>query len=87
MHKSKNSQANKYIILLGISIGMKYLHSIGIIHRDLKAMNILLDDNFYPKICDFGISYLSPKLELSQILMKSYKGTPISRAPERKNVK
>lgn len=54
--KPKNEQPNqkKYIILLGISLGMKYLHSLGVIHRDLKPANILLDDNLYPQICDFG---------------------------------
>ena len=43
----------KYIILLGVALGMKYLHHKGIIHRDLKPDNILLDDNLYPHICDF----------------------------------
>ena len=47
---------HKMIILLGISFGMKYLHSHNIIHRDLKPDNVLLDSNLYPKICDFGLS-------------------------------
>ena len=41
---------NKINIILGISFGMKHLHSKGIIHRDLKPDNVLLDTNFYPKI-------------------------------------
>lgn len=44
------------IIALGIAYGMSYLHSQQIIHRDLKSLNILLDANDYPKICDFGLS-------------------------------
>ena len=43
------------INILGISLGMKYLHDCGIIHRDLKPSNVLLDENYYPKLTDFGI--------------------------------
>jgi len=41
-------------ILIGISSGMEYLHSINVIHGDLMARNILLDDKLKPHICDFG---------------------------------
>lgn len=60
---------------------MKYLHSLGIIHRDLKPGNVLLDDNLYPQICDFGCSFISDK-ELSKIQMEDPQGTPIYMAPE-----
>ena len=60
---------------------MKYLHSCGIIHRDLKSANVLLDDNFYPHVGDFGESKIS-ELKLSSILMQNCKGTPVYMAPE-----
>ena len=41
---------------LEIAAGMEYLHAQRIIHRDLKSLNVLLDDNFTIKICDFGLS-------------------------------
>jgi serine/threonine protein kinase len=41
-------------MIVGIVIGMKYLHSRNIIHRDLKPDNLLLDDHFRIRICDFG---------------------------------
>lgn len=46
----------RYINLLGIAIGMEYLHSHNIVQRDLKPQNILLDEHYYPYISDFGIS-------------------------------
>ncbi|CAL9002328.1 unnamed protein product [Prunus brigantina] len=48
-------------ISLGIARGLAYLHDEvepHILHRDIKASNILLDENFTPKVGDFGLSKL-----------------------------
>ena len=44
------------IIAFGVALGLQYLHNKGLIHRDIKSQNILLDENKYPVVCDFGSS-------------------------------
>lgn len=39
-----------------IAMGLDYLHSHGVLHCDLKPMNILIDSNLNAKIADFGVS-------------------------------
>lgn len=54
----------RYRIALGAAKGMAYLHhdcSPPVIHRDIKSTNILLDEDYEPKIADFGVAKTAGK--------------------------
>jgi len=58
---------------------LNYCHSIGVIHRDLKAGNILLMKDGSVKLTDFGVSALNDNVEQ---MRESFIGTPYWMAPE-----
>ncbi|XP_019182101.1 PREDICTED: putative serine/threonine-protein kinase [Ipomoea nil] len=73
----------RFQIILGVARGLQYLHEdshIRIVHRDIKASNILLDDKFVPRIGDFGLARFFP--EDQAYLSTNFAGTLGYTAPE-----
>ncbi|KAJ7789119.1 kinase-like domain-containing protein, partial [Mycena olivaceomarginata] len=52
----KHPRANRTGLVQGILSGMQYLHSMQVVHGDVKPQNILVDRAHVACICDFGIS-------------------------------
>ncbi|KAG0453823.1 hypothetical protein HPP92_025127 [Vanilla planifolia] len=71
-------------IAIGVARGIHYLHhgcDMTILHFDIKPQNILLDENFTPKVSDFGLAKLYPK-EHNVVSVSAARGTIGYIAPE-----
>ncbi|XP_057522136.1 probable receptor-like protein kinase At5g39020 isoform X2 [Amaranthus tricolor] len=71
-------------IAIGIARGLEYLHqgcNTRILHFDIKPQNILLDENYCPKISDFGLAKICPQKD-SIISMSDARGTGVYIAHE-----
>ena len=66
-------------VAVGITRGMTYLHEVGVIHRDLRAANVLLSGSFDAKISDFGLARRVPR---NRSRMTAETGTYRWMAPE-----
>jgi serine/threonine protein kinase len=75
------SEARAKDLFKQIALGTKYIHSFGIVHRDLKIENIIMSDTSdeaLPKIADFGmVKILGPEQRTNERL-----GTVAYAAPE-----
>ena len=77
--RRKLSEKTAKFLFRQIILGIKYIHSKNIVHRDIKLENILIDVNNNIKICDFGIGKI---LDNKNKKLHDQCGTPMYMAPE-----
>lgn len=75
--KGRFSESDIRNWFIQLTQAIKYCHSLGIIHRDLKLENILLDENYNVKICDFGFARQTDKNQM----LKTFCGSLAYSAP------
>ena len=82
-HAKTIDEAQRRRWLSDVALGMAYLYSKGVEHRDLKTLNVLLDGLRRCKVSDFGLSKSeSLNTTATQSTMGGAKGTPSYMAPE-----
>ncbi len=67
-------------LIARVARGLAYIHSHGIIHRDVKPSNILLDESGTPRLADFGLARDKDAVTLT--MTKEFLGTPFYCPPE-----
>jgi len=72
---------------MDMAIGFSFLHSMGIFHRDIKPLNVLVTNDFRIRICDFGISSImrrgsDDEKRTKTVAHAGVLGTPLYMAPE-----
>ncbi|KAI0266877.1 Pkinase-domain-containing protein [Gloeopeniophorella convolvens] len=76
-----NCLEEKYVVVIvrEVLVGLNYLHKSNVIHRDIKAANVLVTASGKVMICDFGVSAL---LATTSSKRNTFIGTPYWMAPE-----
>ncbi|CAM9445170.1 unnamed protein product, partial [Chrysoparadoxa australica] len=75
--KKRLDEREAHRLLLQVLEAVKYMHELGVVHRDIKLENVLLDENQDVKLVDFGFSAYSKGRRL-----RVFCGTPSYMAPE-----
>lgn len=87
LHHKKGSPTlnGTHLTIIGLvcSMALQSLHKKNIMHRDIKTLNVLLDEKCLPHICDFGISREDNQEDINETSLRTGDiGTPNWMAPE-----
>ncbi|XP_057794319.1 putative receptor protein kinase ZmPK1 [Salvia miltiorrhiza] len=85
LRSKKLDWRKKFEIAVGVAKGLAYLHEEcleWVLHCDVKPHNILLDENYQPKVADFGLSKQLKRSEVENLNVSTIRGTRGYMAPE-----
>ena len=54
-----------------------YIHKQGIVHRDIKSHNVLIDHNLTVKVCDFGLAKFNVSAQAADFVGRSWQGIDV----------
>jgi serine/threonine protein kinase len=83
----KDQKDGKFHVSIGrrffhqLCVAVNYLHSLGIVHRDIKPQNLLLSNCGNLKLIDFGVSHMLSMWDRND-RCANYEGSPLFQAPE-----
>lgn len=69
-------------VLLEVAAALSYAHSRGVVHRDLKASNVLFDSSGRTKLADFGLAAVLRGSGAAQGIARACGGSPFTASPE-----
>lgn len=78
----KTSRLWKVDMMLKMARSVFSLHREGLIHRDLKLENFLMQNDFYPILADFGFTVDKSKIDSGELILNKPVSTPGYTAPE-----
>lgn len=80
-HENRLCDADTHRYFVDLMKGLEYLHSVGIVHKDIKPANLLVSLDYTLKISDFGVAEELPLYQKDD-LCQLVQGTPKFQAPE-----